>query len=87
MDADTDGHHIATLLLTFFYRHLRPLIESGHVYIAQPPLYRIDIGKETYWALDERGPRPHPQARTAEGQRQAEHHALQGSGRDDRRRR
>jgi DNA gyrase/topoisomerase IV subunit B len=53
MDADSDGHHIATLLLTFFYRHLRPLITSGAVYLAQPPLYRIDIGKETYWALDE----------------------------------
>jgi DNA topoisomerase IV B subunit len=53
MDADSDGHHIATLLLTFFYRHLRPLITSGCVYIAQPPLYRIDIGKETYWALDD----------------------------------
>jgi DNA gyrase subunit B/topoisomerase-4 subunit B len=53
MDADSDGHHIATLLLTFFYRHLRPLIENGNVFIAQPPLYRVDIGKETYWALDE----------------------------------
>lgn len=53
MDADSDGHHIATLLLTFFYRHLRPLIQSGAVYIAQPPLFRIDLGKETYWALDE----------------------------------
>jgi DNA gyrase subunit B/topoisomerase-4 subunit B len=53
MDADSDGHHIATLLLTFFYRHLRPLIEGGAVHIAQPPLYRVDIGKETYWALDE----------------------------------
>jgi DNA gyrase subunit B len=53
MDADSDGHHIATLLLTFFYRHLRPLIEGGHVYLAQPPLFRIDHGKETYWALDE----------------------------------
>jgi DNA gyrase/topoisomerase IV subunit B len=53
MDADADGHHIATLLLTFFYRHMRPLIDSGHVYLAQPPLYRIDIGKETYWALDD----------------------------------
>jgi len=53
MDADSDGHHIATLLLTFFYRHLRPLIQAGAVYLAQPPLFRIDIGKETYWALDE----------------------------------
>ncbi len=53
MDADSDGHHIATLLLTFFYRYLRPLIEEGYVYIAQPPLYRLDAGKETYWALDE----------------------------------
>ena len=53
MDADSDGHHIATLLLTFFYRHLRPLIQNGIVHIAQPPLYRIDVGKETYWALDE----------------------------------
>ncbi|MBI5548067.1 MAG: DNA topoisomerase IV subunit B, partial [Deltaproteobacteria bacterium] len=48
-----DGQHISTLLLTFFYRHLRPLIRDGHVFIAQPPLFRVDIGKETYWALDE----------------------------------
>ncbi len=53
MDADSDGHHIATLLLTFFYRHLPKLIDGGHVYLAQPPLYRIDVGKETYWALDD----------------------------------
>lgn len=52
-DADSDGHHITTLLLTFFYRHLQPLITSGHLYIAVPPLYRIDIGKETYWAADD----------------------------------
>jgi DNA gyrase subunit B/topoisomerase-4 subunit B len=52
-DADSDGHHIATLLLTFIYRHMPALITSGRVFLAQPPLYRIDIGKETYWALDD----------------------------------
>ena len=52
-DADSDGHHIATLLLTFFYRHLPQLISNGKVFLAQPPLYRIDVGKETYWALDD----------------------------------
>jgi DNA gyrase subunit B/topoisomerase-4 subunit B len=52
-DADSDGHHIATLLLTFLYRHLPQLIANGNVYLAQPPLYRIDIGKETFWALDD----------------------------------
>jgi DNA gyrase subunit B/topoisomerase-4 subunit B len=53
MDADSDGHHICTLLLTFFYRHLRGLIEQGYVFIAQPPLYKIEVGKEVYWALDD----------------------------------
>ena len=53
MDADSDGHHIATLLLTFFYRLLPGLIKNGHIYVAQPPLYRIDAAKETYWALDD----------------------------------
>jgi DNA gyrase subunit B len=52
-DADSDGHHIATLLLTFIYRHLTQLITAGKVYLAQPPLYRIDIGKESFWALDD----------------------------------
>jgi DNA gyrase subunit B len=52
-DADSDGHHIATLLLTFIYRHMPALMTQGHVFLAQPPLFRIDIGKETYWALDE----------------------------------
>ena len=52
-DADSDGHHIATLLLTFIYRHIPQLIREGKVYLAQPPLYRIDAGKETHWVLDE----------------------------------
>ena len=52
-DADSDGHHIATLLLTFIYRHMPGLIAAARVFLAQPPLYRIDIGKETFWALDD----------------------------------
>jgi DNA gyrase subunit B len=52
-DADSDGHHIATLLLTFVYRHMPQLIADGRVYLAQPPLYRIDIGKDTFWAIDD----------------------------------
>jgi DNA gyrase subunit B len=52
-DADSDGHHIATLLLTFIYRHLPQLIANGKVFLAQPPLYRIDVGKDTLWALDD----------------------------------
>ena len=53
MDADADGHHITTLMLDFFLRHAPDLIRKGHVYIAQPPLYRIDVGKETHWARDD----------------------------------
>jgi DNA gyrase subunit B len=52
-DADSDGNHIATLLLTFIYRHLPKLIFNGKIFLAQPPLYRIDIGKDTFWALDD----------------------------------
>ncbi|HZY85127.1 MAG TPA: DNA topoisomerase IV subunit B [Gemmataceae bacterium] len=53
MDADTDGKHISTLLLAFFFRHMTELIRKGRVYIAQPPLYRVDVGKETHWARDD----------------------------------
>ena len=52
-DADSDGHHITTLLLTFLYRHLTELMKQGRVFVAVPPLYRIDIGKDTYWAGDD----------------------------------
>jgi len=53
MDADSDGNHICTLLLTFFYRHLPQLISDGYVYIARPPLYKIEVGKEVLWANDD----------------------------------
>src|SRR3970040_1623457 len=52
-DADSDGAHIATLLCALFVRHFRPLVQDGRVYVAMPPLYRIDAGKETYYALDD----------------------------------
>jgi topoisomerase-4 subunit B len=52
-DADSDGAHIATLLCALFLRHFQPLVEKGHVYVAKPPLYRIDIAKDKYYALDE----------------------------------
>ncbi len=52
-DADSDGLHIATLLCALFLKHFRILVESGHVYVAMPPLYRIDVGKEVFYALDE----------------------------------
>jgi DNA gyrase subunit B/topoisomerase-4 subunit B len=54
-DADSDGHHIATLLLTFFYRHIPGLFDDGRVFLACPPLYKITHGKETYWAADDAG--------------------------------
>jgi topoisomerase-4 subunit B len=52
-DADSDGLHIATLICALFLRHFRPLVQAGHVFVAMPPLYRIDVGKEVFYALDE----------------------------------
>ena len=52
-DADSDGLHIATLLCALFVQHFRPRVDAGHVYVAMPPLYRIDLGKEIFYALDE----------------------------------
>jgi len=53
-DADSDGLHIATLLCALFLRHFRKLVQEGHVYVAMPPLYRIDVGKQVFYALDDR---------------------------------
>ena len=52
-DADSDGLHIATLLCALFLRHFRALVEAGHVFVAMPPLYRVDVGKDVYYALDD----------------------------------
>jgi len=52
-DADSDGLHIATLLCALFLRHFRPLVLAGHIFVAMPPLYRVDVGKEVFYALDD----------------------------------
>ncbi len=52
-DADSDGLHIATLICALFLRHFQPLVKAGHIYVAMPPLYRIDVGKEVFYALDD----------------------------------
>ena len=80
-DADSDGLHIATLLCALFVRHFRPLVAAGHVFVAMPPLYRIDVGKDVYYALDEsekQGVLDRIEAEKKKGK--VERAALQGSG-------
>ena len=52
-DADSDGAHIATLLCALFVKHFRALVDTGHIYVAMPPLYRVDVGKQVFYALDD----------------------------------
>ena len=83
-DADSDGLHIATLLCALFLKHFRPLVRAGHVFVAMPPLYRIDVGKEVFYALDdsEKSGRVEPH-RGGEEKGQGQRAALQGPGRDE----
>jgi topoisomerase-4 subunit B len=79
-DADSDGLHIATLICALFVRHFRPLVAAGHVFVAMPPLYRIDVGKEVFYALDDARNRASSIASRRRRCGQGQRAALQGPG-------
>ena len=81
-DADVDGAHIASLLITFFYRQMPQLIDGGHLYLAVPPLYRLTQGAKTVYARDDAAQGEAARDRL-QGQRQGRGRPLQGPGRDD----
>ena len=80
-DADVDGAHIASLLMTFFYRELPELVRHGHIYLAQPPLYRLTQGAKSVYAMDDADREREDEARV-QGRRQGGGQPLQGPGRD-----